>query len=32
MKQFLFNLLPPATVVAILTFWALAPAAWVDSW
>jgi sterol desaturase/sphingolipid hydroxylase (fatty acid hydroxylase superfamily) len=31
MKQSLFNLLPPATVAAILTFWAVAPAAWVDS-
>jgi sterol desaturase/sphingolipid hydroxylase (fatty acid hydroxylase superfamily) len=32
MKQSLFNLLPPATVAAILIFWALAPAAWVDNW
>ena len=32
MKQSLFNLLPPATVTAILVFWALAPAAWVDTW
>lgn len=32
MKQSLFNLLPPATVAAILTFWALAPAAWADNW
>jgi sterol desaturase/sphingolipid hydroxylase (fatty acid hydroxylase superfamily) len=31
MKQSLFNLLPPATVAVILTFWAFAPAAWVDS-
>ena len=32
MKQAMFNLLPPATVAAILTFWAFAPAAWVDNW
>ena len=32
MKQSLFNLLPPATVAAILIFWAVAPAAWVDTW
>lgn len=32
MKQSLFNLLPPATVAAILVFWAFAPAAWVDTW
>lgn len=32
MKQSLFNLLPPATVAAILTFWAFAPAAWADNW
>lgn len=32
MKQSLFNLLPPATVAAILIFWAFAPAAWVDTW
>ena len=32
MKQSMFNLLPPATVAAILTFWAFAPAAWVDTW
>ncbi len=32
MKQSMFDLLPPATVAAILTFWAFAPAAWVDTW
>lgn len=32
MKQTLFNLLPPATVAAILTFWAFAPTAWTDTW
>jgi sterol desaturase/sphingolipid hydroxylase (fatty acid hydroxylase superfamily) len=32
MKQSLLNLLPPATVAAILTFWAFAPTAWVDTW
>lgn len=32
MKQSIFNLLPPATIAAILTFWAFAPAAWVDTW
>lgn len=32
MKQALFNLLPPATVAAILAFWAFAPAEWVDKW
>ncbi len=32
MKQSLFNLLPPATVAAILTFWAFAPTEWVDTW
>lgn len=32
MKQALFNLLPPATVGVILIFWAVAPAAWVDTW
>lgn len=31
MKQAVFNLLPPATVAAILVFWASAPAAWVDN-
>lgn len=30
MKQAVFNLLPPATVAAILLFWANAPAAWVE--
>jgi sterol desaturase/sphingolipid hydroxylase (fatty acid hydroxylase superfamily) len=30
MKQGLINLLPPATLAAILAFWAFAPAAWVD--
>jgi sterol desaturase/sphingolipid hydroxylase (fatty acid hydroxylase superfamily) len=29
-KQSLVNLLPPATLAAILAFWGLAPAAWVD--
>jgi sterol desaturase/sphingolipid hydroxylase (fatty acid hydroxylase superfamily) len=32
MKQSLFNLLPPATVTAILAFWAFAPTAWVETW
>jgi sterol desaturase/sphingolipid hydroxylase (fatty acid hydroxylase superfamily) len=32
MKHSLFNLLPPATVAAILVFWAFAPATWVDTW
>jgi len=32
MKQYLFDLLPPATVAAILTFWYFAPVAWVDTW
>jgi sterol desaturase/sphingolipid hydroxylase (fatty acid hydroxylase superfamily) len=32
MKQSMFNLLPPATVAAIFTFWAFAPATWVDTW
>jgi sterol desaturase/sphingolipid hydroxylase (fatty acid hydroxylase superfamily) len=32
MKQSMFNLLPPATVAAIFTFWAFAPAKWVDTW
>ena len=31
MKQSLINLLPPATVAAILAFWAFAPAAWVEA-
>jgi sterol desaturase/sphingolipid hydroxylase (fatty acid hydroxylase superfamily) len=30
-KQSLVNLLPPATLGAVWTFWALAPAAWVGS-
>lgn len=30
-KQSLINLLPPATVAAIIAFWAFAPAAWVDA-
>ncbi|HMS21492.1 sterol desaturase family protein [uncultured Sphingorhabdus sp.] len=32
MKQSLLNLLPPATVAAILAFWAFAPVAWVENW
>lgn len=32
MKQAVFNLLPPATIVAILLFWANAPALWVKTW
>lgn len=32
MKQSIFNLLPPATVAAILTFWAFAPPTVVDTW
>lgn len=31
MKQSLINLLPPATVAAIIAFWAFAPAAFVDA-
>lgn len=31
MKQSLVNLLPPATLAAILVFWALAPSAWVEA-
>ena len=31
MKQAVFNLLPPATVAAILLFWANAPATWVEN-
>lgn len=31
MKQSLVNLLPPATLAAILAFWAFAPAAWVEA-
>lgn len=30
MKQGLINLIPPATLAAILAFWAFAPAAWVE--
>jgi sterol desaturase/sphingolipid hydroxylase (fatty acid hydroxylase superfamily) len=30
-KQGLINLLPPATLAAILAFWAFAPAAWVEA-
>ena len=30
MKQSLINLLPPATLAAVVAFWGLAPAAWVD--
>jgi sterol desaturase/sphingolipid hydroxylase (fatty acid hydroxylase superfamily) len=30
-RQSLVNLLPPATVAAILAFWGLAPASWVDT-
>jgi sterol desaturase/sphingolipid hydroxylase (fatty acid hydroxylase superfamily) len=30
-KQKLVNLLPPATIAAILAFWAFAPAAWVEA-
>lgn len=30
MKQALFDLLPPATVAAVILFWANAPASWVD--
>ncbi|MFN3619546.1 sterol desaturase family protein [Sphingorhabdus sp.] len=32
MKQSIFNLLPPATVAAILAFWAFAPPTVVDTW
>ncbi len=32
MKQPIFNLLPPATVAAILSFWAFAPPTVVDNW
>ncbi|MFM7405046.1 MAG: sterol desaturase family protein [Erythrobacter sp.] len=31
MKQSLVNLLPPATVVAVVSFWAFAPTAWVEA-
>ncbi|MFZ5667603.1 MAG: sterol desaturase family protein [Pseudomonadota bacterium] len=31
MQQSLVNLLPPATLAAILAFWGLAPAAWVEA-
>lgn len=31
MKQTLVNLLPPATLAAILAFWAFAPQAWVEA-
>ena len=31
MKQQLINLLPPATVAAVLAFWAFAPTAWVEA-
>lgn len=31
MKQSVFNLLPPATIVALLLFWAWLPSAWVES-
>jgi sterol desaturase/sphingolipid hydroxylase (fatty acid hydroxylase superfamily) len=30
-KQSLINLLPPATIAAVLAFWAFAPAAWVET-
>jgi sterol desaturase/sphingolipid hydroxylase (fatty acid hydroxylase superfamily) len=32
MKQKLFNLLPPATLVVLLLFWANVPQAWLDHW
>ena len=31
MKQSLINLLPPATLAAVIAFWGLAPAAWVEA-
>ncbi len=31
MKQSLVNLLPPATLAAVIAFWAFAPAAWVEA-
>lgn len=31
MKQALINLLPPATLAAVVAFWGLAPQAWVDA-
>lgn len=31
MKQTLINLLPPATVAAVLAFWAFAPESWVEA-
>lgn len=31
-KQTMFDLLPPATIVAILIFWANAPGSWVNTW
>jgi sterol desaturase/sphingolipid hydroxylase (fatty acid hydroxylase superfamily) len=32
MKQKIFDLMPPATLVALLVFWANAPKAWFDHW
>ena len=32
MKQKIFDLMPPATLVALLVFWANAPGAWLDQW
>ena len=32
MKQKLFDLLPPATLVALLLFWANVPKAWLEQW
>lgn len=31
MKQKLFNLVPPATIVVVLLFWAFGPKAWIDN-
>jgi sterol desaturase/sphingolipid hydroxylase (fatty acid hydroxylase superfamily) len=32
MKQRAFNILPPATIVALLLFWGSLPSAWVEIW
>jgi sterol desaturase/sphingolipid hydroxylase (fatty acid hydroxylase superfamily) len=32
MKQKIFDLMPPATLVALLLFWANVPKAWLDQW
>lgn len=32
MKQKIFDLMPPATLIALLVFWANAPKTWLDQW